>query len=432
VDAEPAVPEPEPGVGEPGGEDGPLLPWLPPEDRLWRHPSEAAAGRPPGSSGRRPVRTAAGGGGGRLWGVALAAGLIGAFAATGLGAATGWWARQTTVVRSVLPEASSVSLADTGGAGQVNWTAIDDAVAPSVVGVTVEGGSGPLSGSGLLLMSAGDGTAYVVTDRSLLSPALATGYLGGIEVTFLSGDQAKGKLVGQDPLSGLAVIEVRNLDRVAPPATGTVADLQDANPVLAIGSRSLSTGSVFPGSVSGEDRKVDLADGTDLDSLLALTIPSMASGAAGGPLVDEYGRVVGITVNVNPVDPADQQLAFAVPIDEVNRVVGEISTGRPVTHPWLGVFDAEDLPSAAAHRYGLTGGAQAVGVSSGSPAARAGLHPDDIITSLDGQAVTSTGSLIAVLEHLDPGQTVPISFVHDGRAVHTRVTLGEEPEDAGS
>lgn len=422
--------QPGPGPGEPGGiDDGPLFPWLPPEDRLWRHPSEAAR-QAPFPPLRRRFRSHGAMGGGRIWTVAVVAGLVGAFAATGIGASTGWWTHETTVVRSVLPEVPAVSLADVGGGGPLNWTAIDDSVAPSVVGVTVQSGSGPETGSGLLLMSAGDGTAYIVTDRSLVSSALSTGYLGTIEVSFLSGDQVRGRLVGQDPLSGLAVIQVDNVDRAVPAPTGTVADVQDASPVLAVGTRSSPSGSVFPGSINGEDRQVNLADGTDMDNLLAVTIPSLSAGATGGPLVDEYGRVVGITVSLNPVDPSNQQLSFAVPIDEVDRVVSEIVAGKPVTHPWLGVVNAEDVPSAVAHRYGLSGGAQALGVTGGSPAGRAGLRPHDIVTSLDNQAVTSTGVLTSILEKCNPGQSVPIEFVAGSRTVRTTVTLANEPADA--
>jgi putative serine protease PepD len=415
----------EPGFTDMSDDDGPFFAWLPPEDRLWRHPSE-------GTPGPRAPRRSPGmvGPAGNMWAVAVIAGVIGALAASGLGVATGWWSHTTTVVRSIQsqPETPTVSLADAGNG--VNWTAADDAVSPSVVGITVQGGSGPQAGSGLLLLQSGDGGGYVVTDRSLMASSLSMGYLGAIQVTFLSGHQSKGQLVGQDPLTGLAVIHVSDTDRTVPPSTGSVADLHKADPVLALGAEASPEGSVFLGSVSDEDQKVQLADGTDMDNLLTFS-PPMAATAAGGPLIDEYGRVVGMTVGLQPVNAADQQLSFAVPIDEVSRVVDQIVAGHRVTHPWLGVDVAVDVPSTTAHRFGLVGGAEVNTILSGSPASSVGMRSSDIITSFDSQPVTSSGTLISLLEKCNPGQTVPITFIDGTRLVTSKVTLANEPNDAG-
>lgn len=425
------------GAGSPvdadGEEDGPLFAWLPPEDRLWRHPSEgggsgfgpAPSGPPrPGRLGR--LAGAGGGGWGRTWTVALIAGLVGALSASAIGVTSGWWGHDTTVVRSVIPSTPAVSLADAGGAA-TNWTAIDDSVAASVVSITVEGAAGPQQGSGLVILGGPDGEAFVVTDASLFDPASGGGFEGGIEVTFLSGAVAKGRLVGQDPLSGLAVVGVANQARAVPADTGSVADLHDADPVLAVGARDVS--SLSFGEVSGEDRDVDLADGSDMDGLIGVTMPSMSTTAAGGPLVDQNGLVVGVTVNIDPVDSTASQLTFAVPIDEVTRVVSDLIDQKPASHPWLGVADAADVPSMMAHQLGLSGGVQVGGIESGSPAARAGLRTDDIITSFAGQPVVSAGTLTALLEGCQPGRTVAVAYVHDGHPEQASVRLGSEPAD---
>ncbi|HET6965718.1 MAG TPA: S1C family serine protease [Acidimicrobiales bacterium] len=467
MDTSPGVPDPLEGGDAPRGEDetsgadwlleeeGPFFAWLPPEDRLWRHPSEAAPMREgttagPGASGARASGGRASGGrvsgagAGRdsegrwsgllplsvvrsTWAVALIAGLVGAGAATGVGLATGLWPQKTTVVRSVVPSTSAVSLADIGPE-PTNWTAIDDSVAPSVVTVSVDGAAGPQTGSGLVILQSAGGNAFVVTDRSLFARGQAAGYIGTVEVTFLSGAKSRAKVIGQDRLSGLAVLQIADAGHAVPAQLGTVAQLREADPVLAVGSRTAP--SVSPGLVSAEDRTISLADGTDIDGLLAVSMSALSGTASGGPLLNQFGQVVGVTVGLDAVDSAEQQFTYAVPIDEVSRVATEMIDGSPPTHPWLGIADAEDVPSTMAHQLGVDGGVQAGTVSPQSPAGQAGMRSADVITSLDGRPVASAGALLAQVNSCIPGRSMPVTYVHQGRTVHATVRVAEEPADS--
>jgi putative serine protease PepD len=416
-------------------DEGPFFPWLPPEDRLWRHPSEAADSQPSGTEagagkGSGSITNwlhAATSGPGRIWTVAIVAGVIGAVAASGVGFVSGAFVQPTTVIRSVLSTSPAVTLATVSGTG-VDWTSVDKAVAPSVVAISLTSADGPETGSGLLLIDGSD-EAYVVTDRSLIGSATDADDLGPIEVTFISGKQTKGRLVGQDPLSGLAVIAVPNVLGTFP-TLGSVAELSVANPVMAIGALNLQGGSVFPGSVTAENREVDVASGGNAENMIAVSGTPVAPSVAGGPLVDQYGRVVGITVNLNPTDTTDQNLTFAVPVDEAEQVAREIVSGQKVTHPWLGLYDSVDLSSGVAHEDGLVGGALAVGVTPNSPASRIGLAPTDIITSLNGQPVTSAGTLTALLSACQPNDRAKLSFIRDGRTMHTTVVVSNQPYDS--
>ena len=239
--------------------------------------------------------------------MALVAGIVGAVAASGVGMMTGVFEQQTTVVHSVIPSAPTVTLASATASG-VDWSSVDDVIASSVVQIQVTSASGPATGSGLLL-EPGNGESYVVTDSSLVAGA------SGIQVSFVSGDQYRGRLVGSDPLSGLALVAVAvpawaNIF----PQLGTVASLRLANPVLAVGARSDAPASVFSGSVTAEDREVDVAGGSTMENLIAVSgsspLPALASG---GPLVDQQGQVVGITVSLDPTNTSDQGLVFVVP-----------------------------------------------------------------------------------------------------------------------
>jgi putative serine protease PepD len=408
-------------------EEGPFYSWLPPEDRLWRHPSESQPTRPAVEVAPpkpvpprwpewiRPLRS--------TWVIALVAALVGATAATGIGVAGGLWPRDTTILRSSQPSTTSITRSAVGG-DPTDWTTIDDTAALSVVTLSVEAASGNQTGSGLVLQQSSDGYIYIVTDRGFFA-----GYYGSIRVTYATGLSAPAILIGTDALSGLAVLKAPNPGAgiVAPADTASVGGLRDGDPVLAVGSRVAP--SVWPGLVSAQDRTVDLSNDSDMDGLLALSMTALTPIAAGGPVLDQFGQVVGVTLNLQPVSPSDQALTFAAPIDEVNRIASQIVDHTPVTHPWLGVTDAIDLPSSTAHQMGIVSGVLATSVSPSSPAAAAGIRPNDIITSLGGNTTPSTGTLVADVNGSTPGQVVPVTYVHDGHTVRTKLTIGREPAD---
>ena len=116
---------------------------------------------------------------------------------------------------------------------------------------------------------------------------------------------------------------------------------------------------MFPGSISAEDLQVDATGGTVIQNLIAVSgPPALPSTAAGGPLLDDRGHVVGITLSVDPTDATDAGLLFAVPVDVAEHVAQQLLAHKPVTHPWLGVTNASRTrPSAVAHQFGLAGGA---------------------------------------------------------------------------
>ena len=418
-----------------GAEDEePFFAWLPPEDRLWRHPSEdaarsrSAAGSPAGRPRLRAIRSWPESHlpGRAVWTVAVAAGAIGALAASGIGLAAGVYAHKTTIVRPVIASTSTVSVAPATDSA-IDWTTVEDQVAPSVVTVQVTGPSGVQVGSGLLLFDAAGGGAYVVTDRGLVTSAMGTYASDAMEVTALSGTQSRATFVGQDPASGIALLSVPNTLPWIYASVGSVADLHQASPVIAMAAPSTGGGTVVAGTVNSADREVDVADGGDMENFVALSTPTMPASATGGPVVDRSGKVVGLTVRVNAVNAADQGLTFAAPIDEILTVARQMVANETVQHPWLGVTQTVDLPSAFARQKGISGGASVYAVATGSPAERAGISASDVIVSLDGAAVGSAGALAAILARSPTGQAVPIAFLHDDRLISTTVSLLPAP-----
>jgi S1-C subfamily serine protease len=419
-------------------DEGPFFSWVPPEDRLWRHPSEVPSGHPGGTvpanhrvaSAFAALRRALDSANGKVLSVAVLAGVIGAVAATTIGMLSGAFTDQTTVIRS----APAISLAAdnpnaASATGAVAWRAIDDSVAPSVVNIAVTTPGGTVDGSGLLLLDGGAGDAYVVTDRSLMATMESTGTVGSFQITLPSGGSVAGRLVGQDALSGLAVLSVPS-DGLTFPTLGSVADIQVGDQVMVVGSRSASGGSVFQGLVSGQDQTVPVAQGADLDNLIAISSTQTSASSDGGPLLDDQGQVVGITVRLQGTDSADTGLTFAVPIDEAVSVAQKLIDGEAVSHPWLGISGAHDLAPATAHQLGVSGGSAATVVLSGGPAARAGLQPGDVVTSFDGQSVASTGALLSRMYQSQPGHVASLTFLHDGKTIHSKVEVVDEPSDS--
>jgi putative serine protease PepD len=360
--------------------------------------------------------------------VALIAGIIGATTASGIGIMTGAFSvQQTTVLRSVVAATPITVAADSGAA--LGWNAIDNAVAPSVVSIAVMSAGVSTVGSGLVLFEKNArnnvGVACVVTDRSLFAQAEATADLGTINVTFKSGTSVRGRLIDQDVLSGIALIEVPEAGLILPPV-GSVADLHDADPVMELGAST-----VYTGTVSGLGQTVSVSEGSDMDNVIIVSTPATsASPVAGGPLLDQFGQVVGITVSLDPDSATNSNSTFAVPIDEAQRIAFQMVDGQPLTHPWLGVANPGDVPPAVAAQLGVSGGVQAQQVLPGGPASQLGISDGDIITAFDGQQIDSTGSLTAAINACPPGRWTSISFVKvDGQQVTASIEIANEPND---
>lgn len=390
-------------------DDGPLFAWLPPEDRLWRHPSEvgASAAERAASAWRRPS-------GARVWTVALVAGVFGAILASGVGLATGMFVQRTVTVPVPLP-VKDTSAATTTAAQEAtpSWATVANEVAPSVVGIT----AGGQAGSGIVY-TASQGTSYILTAADVVSGVRKVG------IVWDDGTRQPGYVVGTDPVSGVAVVRVQGAGH--PPATfGTAANLQIASGVLAVAGRNTGAASVAPGNLSGLDTELQAPDNYTLQGMMAVTGLTVPASADGGALVDQNAEVVGINTDLTSVDSSMQGVAFAVPIDTARDVANQLLAGRKPVDPWIGVQDATDVSPMTASERGISGGAMIGSVAPGSPAARAGLHAGDIVTAFDGQQVTSAGALISALATCRPDDHAHISYLDGPRLHRASLTVGQ-------
>lgn len=399
------------GPDDEADDDAPSAgPPLPPDDRLWRHPSElrehglggtAVALQP---SGPRPI----------TWSVAIVAGLAGAVLSTGVIALTGSLSPRV-VERAVVEKVAVTPVVSSPMVrGERGVVAVAERLSPAIVRLDVDGPEGPGTGSGVLYRD----------DGLLLTSAHVVDGTTTIDVILTDGRHFDGTLVGSDPLTDIALVEIDG--RQLPVAVlGTAEGLEVGAPTIAIGSPlGLDGGpSVTTGIVSAVQRRIEPPEGEALHGMIQTDAP-IAAGSSGGALVDATGAVIGITTAV--ASDAGGRFGFATPIDLARRVADHLLASGHMIHGWLGV-EGTDLKAAAAKVMALQGGAVIRNVAAGSPAADAGLAPDDVITEVGGRPVRSISGLVVELRRHDPGDDVVVGYWRDGEHHDTTVTIGERP-----
>jgi 2-alkenal reductase len=250
---------------------------------------------------------------------------------------------------------------------------------------------------------------------------------GALQVIFFVGQQASAQLVGTDPVYDIAVIQV-SADVPGTVNWGDSSRLEAGQPVVAIGSALGDfANTVTVGVVSGLNRRIG---GADAMTGLIQTDAAINHGNSGGPLLNMNAEVIGVnTLVVRDASSGDQAegLGFAIPANSAHAIADQLMQNGSVVRPYLGVSYQTLTPPAAADR-GITptSGAYLSDVQAGSPAAQAGLRLGDVITTVDGQALTETTTLGSLLLQHRPGDRVPMQVIHANstQEVTITVTLG--------
>lgn len=276
------------------------------------------------------------------------------------------------------------------------------------------------TGSGVII----DQRGYIVTNNHVVEGQQS------LEVVFSDGKKVSAQLVGTDSFSDLAVVKVN--DTV--PAVAEFADsdqLEPGQPVVAIGSALGDfRNTVTAGVVSALHR--DLADfgiGSIALRNLIQTDAAINHGNSGGPLIDLDGRVVGINVAVvrggqGSGSDIAEGLGFAIPGNTARAIVDQLVTNGSVERPFIGISYQAITPQIAAY-YNLPReqGILVSEVVAGSPAEKAGIKPNTIVTKLNGTELTTTTSLLEVLVKHKVGDTVTLTIVAPGSNTEIDVTL---------
>lgn len=302
------------------------------------------------------------------------------------------------------------------------------------------------SGSGFVLDIAG----HIVTNSHVVRDAQE------IVVNFPDGRVLSAELVGVDDYSDLAVIKVDpSTVTLVPVELGDSNTLQVGQRVIAIGNPFGLDGTMTVGIVSALGRSLRSAELLDPEyerysnpSIIQVDA-AVNPGNSGGPLLDSYGRVIGVNTAIRTENGGFQGIAFAVPVNTVKRIVPQLIASGRAEYSWLGISSPETeggySVAALADELDLPvqNGILISEVSAGSPAERAGLRAgtqnvrvrgqpipvnSDIIVAINNNTIRDIDDLVAYLvENTSPGDTVVLTIVREGQTLDLNVTLGVRP-----
>lgn len=311
-------------------------------------------------------------------------------------------------------------------------------VAPSTVAITTESVNNSNgyftpqvnhgAGSGIVISKDG----YVLTNKHVVPEGVNL-----VTVVMHDGQEYSDvKVVGRDPLNDIAFLKIDAVDNLVPASLGDSGAVEVGQKVVAIGNAlGQFRNSVTSGIISGIGRPIeaqnDLGAAEKLENLLQ-TDASINPGNSGGPLVNLKGEVIGVNT---AIADAAEAIGFAIPINDAKNIITSVLTKGKIVKPYLGVRYVSLDPEIAAElgvdqtkgAIVVSGGGQSA-VVKGSPADKAGLLNRDIITKVNGDTVDNEHSLASRLAQFNPGDTVELTIIRDGKEQKAKVTLEEYPQ----
>ena len=340
----------------------------------------------------------------------------------------------------------TTSVADNGasvrGWEQVVYTR--DAAGVVSVDVAATSDLGPGGGSGFVVDDAG----HIVTNQHVVEEA------EDISVRFANGDRREAEVVGEDPSTDVAIIQVDAPKGSLQPLTlGDSDSVGVGEPVIAIGN-PLNVGiSATTGIVSGLERPIKAPNNYTINDAVQ-TDAAINPGNSGGPLLDSRGTVIGVNAQIASESGGFEGVGFAVPINTVKSVVKQLIAEGKVVHGYIGIgMFPEGVDALAAYtglsdrelreEHGLPGnGAIVSEVTPDGPAERAGIRSGeeaeiegipvprgDVITEIEGETVSSADDVIEVVNRRKPGDRLTLTVVTPGEEARSvEVTIGARPQ----
>jgi serine protease Do len=268
----------------------------------------------------------------------------------------------------------------------------------------------------------GGGSAVVITpDGFLLTSAHVVASTDGSgRAGFADGSEHEFTVVGSDPLSDLAVLRL-DTNGLTAAQLGAAEQLRVGQLVVAIGSPLGFGGTVTAGVVSALGRSLPVPAGRVVENVIQ-TDAALNPGNSGGALADAKAHVIGINTAV-----AGLGLGLAVPIDEATRkIIGALMTEGRFRRAYIGIAGgSRPLPPRIAARLGRSSAIEVVEVVGGSPAATAGLRPEDLIVEVDGTIVEQVNDLQRLMAGELIGQAATIEVVRGGQPISVEIVPAE-------
>ena len=324
---------------------------------------------------------------------------------------------------------------------QDTTTSIYNNASPAVVEInvtqtvnTVFGNSTQAAlGSGFLIDNLGD----ILTNNHVVD-GTAT-----VQVTLANGNTIDGKVLGTDPVDDLAIVRVdpAAVAGIKPLTFGDSSLVVPGQMAIAIGNPLGFTNSITIGVISGLNRSIP---NSNMRGMLQ-TDAAINPGNSGGPLLDDNGNVIGINTAAEIGATGADGMGFAIPSNLAVKIMPDLIAGKTVSRPWLGISGTA-LTQATASQLGLSvnKGVYIVSVIANSPAEKAGIKAGgsntdgtlvaggDVITAVDGKAVTSVDDLSAYISTKLVGDKVSLTILRNGQSITVQVTLDAWPANVSS
>jgi S1-C subfamily serine protease len=305
---------------------------------------------------------------------------------------------------------------------------------PSVVHITTLATQRDMFSMNVQQVPRGTGTGFVWDDAGHIVTNFHVIQGGtGVRVTLADQSSQDAQLVGAFPDRDLAVLKITPAkDKLPPLAIGSSRDLQVGQRVYAIGNPFGLDQTLTTGIVSALNREIESFNQRTIRGVIQ-TDAAINPGNSGGPLLDSAGRLIGVNTQIASPSGASAGIGFAIPVDEVNRIVPRLIRDGRYTRPALGVSAASVQVQRALN---LPRGVVLAQVVPGGPAAKAGLQPfrrgtrgeiigGDIITAVNDEAVNDLDDMLTLLERRQAGDTVTLTVWRGGQTRKQAVTLTE-------
>ncbi len=270
-------------------------------------------------------------------------------------------------------------------------------------------------GSGVIISDNG----YILTNNHVIAGA------DEIFIGFRDGGSAQASIVGTDPETDLAVLQIDNAHSLHGITIDSSDSLNIGDVVLAIGNPFGVGQTVTMGIISATGRN---QLGISTFENFIQTDAAINPGNSGGALVNAYGHLVGINTAIFSRSGGSQGIGFAIPASLVKTVTRQIIEYGRVVRGWLGV-ETQDITPELAESFDLKSldGVLIAGVIRGGPAANAGIRPGDIILSVEGEPMHNSSELMNTVANIRPQNEVSITILRNNKALTLNTVIGDRP-----
>ena len=267
---------------------------------------------------------------------------------------------------------------------------------------------GSATGSGFVI----DGEGHIVTNQHVVDGAES------VRVQFADGSEEDAKIVGTDPSTDIAVLDV---DRPSSELTtlrfAPTGSLEVGNPVVVLGSPFGLTGTLTTGVISAVGREIESPNGFTIENAVQ-TDAALNHGNSGGPVLDTQGRVVGVASQIRSDSGGSDGVGYAVPGDTAKRVSDALIQDGTIEHAYLGVSLANN------------GAAKLQDVVNGSPADTAKLRANDVVIAVDGKSIETGDQLREAIDAKKPGDSIELKVRRGSDEQTVKVKLTVRPDTA--